>query len=85
MYDVHDWAEARRLHRQGLSKTAIANRLGMSRNTASALVERTTPPHYEREQVPSKLDPFVESIAAMLDEDEKVAATVVLEHLRRQG
>ncbi len=29
----------RRLHRQGLSKTAIANRLGMSRNTASALVE----------------------------------------------
>lgn len=85
MYDVHDWAEARRLHRQGLSKTAIANRLGMSRNTASALVERTMPPRYERPPVPSKLDPFVESIAAMLDDDERVAATVVLDHLRRQG
>ncbi len=59
VYDVHDWAEARRLHRQGLSKIAIANRLGMSRNTASALVERTTAPRYERGPVPSKLDPFV--------------------------
>jgi transposase len=85
VYDVHDWAEARRLHRQGLSKTAIADRLGMSRNTASALVARTTPPRYERGPVPSKLDGFVEAIAAMLDEDEKVAATVVLDHLRRQG
>ena len=85
MYDVHDWAEARRLDRQGLSKTAIADRLGMSRNTASALVVRTTPPRYERGPVPSKLDGFVEVIAAMLDENEKVAATVVLDHLRRQG
>ena len=57
---------------------------GMSRNTASALLQRTTP-RYERGPVPSKLDEFVESIAAMLDEDEEVAATVVLDRLRRQG
>ncbi len=85
MYDVHDWAEVRRLHRQGLSKTAIATRLGMSRNTARQLVERESAPSYERGPMPSKLDPFVGAIAAMLDEDERVAATVVLERLRRLG
>lgn len=84
-YDVHDWVEARWLAREGLSKTAISERLGMSRNTASSFVDRGDPPKYVRGPMPSKLDPFKDSIAAMLDEDEKVRATVVLEHLRKEG
>lgn len=40
MYDVHDWAEVRRLHdRERLSKAAIARRLGMSRTTVIRLLE----------------------------------------------
>ncbi len=37
MYRVHDWAEVHRLHREGLSKSAIAERLGMSRTTVDRL------------------------------------------------
>lgn len=34
MYDVQDWAKVHRLHhRERWSKTAIAEKLGMSRNT----------------------------------------------------
>ena len=40
MFGVHDWAEVRRLyHREQLSKSAIARRLGMSRPTVMRLLE----------------------------------------------
>ena len=39
VYEVHDWAEVHRLfHREGLSKSRIAERLGMSRNTVARLL-----------------------------------------------
>lgn len=80
MFDVHDWAEVRRLHhREHLSKSAIARRLGMSRPTVIRLLGLADPPRYERRPMGSKLDPFVERIAAMLDADATVPATVVLE------
>ena len=86
MYDVHDWAEVRRLyHREHLSKAAIARRLGMSRPTVIRLLELGEPPRYERRSTGSKLDPHKDAITAMLDEDATVAATVILEHLRRDG
>lgn len=50
MYRVKDWAEVKRLHeREGLSKKAIAERLGMSRNTVARLACLSGPPAYERE------------------------------------
>lgn len=85
MYRVQDWAEVQGLHRQGWSNVAIAEKLGMSRNTVTRLLGLRQPPRYERSRAPSLLDPFIDQIAAMLDENARVAATVVLEHLRRDG
>jgi orotate phosphoribosyltransferase-like protein len=42
VYQVHDWAKVRELHRQGVSKKAIARRLCMSRNTVARLVAHST-------------------------------------------
>lgn len=86
MYSVHDWAEVRRLHDvEGMSKSAIAEKLSMSRNTVARLVALPEPPKYERTPAGSQLDPFREQIAAMLAQDPKVASTVITERLRRFG
>lgn len=85
MYPVHDWAEVHRLRREGLSKTVISERLGMSRTTVRRLASMSTPPRYERSTSASLLDPFKGEIASMLDQDAKVATTVVIERLRRGG
>jgi transposase len=86
VYEVHDWAEVHRLfHREGWTKTRIADKLAMSRNTVTRLLELVEPPRYERAATGSKLDPHKGSIAAMLDVDPRVPATVIIEHLRRDG
>jgi transposase len=86
VYGVQDWAEVHRLHhREGLSQAAIARRLGMSRNTVTRLLALASPPRYVRRSVGSKLDPFKDEIVAMLRQDPSVAATVILEQLRRAG
>ncbi len=86
MYEVHDWAEVHRLyHREHRSKSAIAKRLGMSRPTVIRLLQLAEPPRYRRGAVGSKLDPHKDAIARMLQDDPRVPATVILEHLRRQG
>ena len=86
MYEVHDWAEVHRLfHREGLSKSRIAERLGMSRNTVARLLSLDEPPRYRRKPIGSKLDPFKGSIAVMLERDPRAPARVMLERLRREG
>lgn len=86
MYGVHDWAEVHRLHeREHLSKSAIARRLGISRPTVIRLLELPEPPRYSRESPGSKLDRHKDAIAAMLDTDAEVPATVILDHLRADG
>jgi transposase len=86
MYRVHDWAEVHRLfHREGWTKTKIAEKLGMSRNTVARLLELSEPPQYERGLQGSKLDPHKGSIAEMLKVDAKAPATVIIERLRRDG
>lgn len=86
MYEVQDWAEVHRLfHREGWAKTKIAEKLGMSRNTVTRLLELGEPPRYERRVTGSKLDPHRGSIAKMLDTDPKVSARVILERLRPEG
>lgn len=82
---MREWAGVRELFAQGKSKTAIAAQLGMSRNTVADLLAASQPPSYQRSPQASILDPFKDAIAAMLDEDPKVPATVIIERLRRQG
>jgi transposase len=57
----------------------------MSRNTVTRLLELAEPPRYQRAAGGSKLDSHKGSIAAMLDVDPKVPATVIIEDLRRDG
>jgi transposase len=86
VYQVHDWAEVQRLFsREGWSKSDIAEKLGMSRNTVNRLLELGEPPAYRRRRRGSKLDPHKGSVLKMLDHDAGVAATVILERLRRDG
>ena len=86
MYRVHDWAEVHRLFgREGWNKTSIADKLEMSRNTVTRLLELAEPPRYERKPRGSKLDPHKGSVAKMLKEDASAPATVIIEYLRRDG
>lgn len=86
MYKVQDWAEVHRLfHREHWTKTAIAEKLEMSRNTVDRLLALDQPPRYERQAKGSSLDPFVDDIVAMLGENPKAPATVILERLRPLG
>ncbi len=85
MYDVHEWARVRELYRAGTSKKAIARQLGMSRNTVARLVASEEPPRYERRAAGSQLEPFKGAVLAMLGEDADVPATVIREHLQREG
>ena len=57
----------------------------MSRNTVARLLMLQEPPRYAREGRASILDPYRGEIAALLDEDAKAPATVILERLRRLG
>lgn len=86
VFGVQDWAEVHRLHREGVPRRVIARRLGMSHTTVHRLLALGEPPRYERRRAaPSLVDSFADEIAAMLDLDPKVPATVVLQHLRRGG
>jgi transposase len=67
------------------AKTAIADKLQMSRNTVDSLLKLKSPPCYERAKKGSILDRFEDAISAMLSENPKVAATVILERLRPLG
>lgn len=86
MFRVQEWAEVHRLfHRERRSKAEIASRLGMSRTTVYRLLELREPPRYERERRPSLLDPHKAKITELLADDAEAPATVIIDHLRRQG
>ena len=85
MFEVHEWAKVRELYREGVSKKAIARRLGMSRNTVARLVRSEQPPRYQREPAGSLLDPFKGAVLEMLRVDANVPATVIRQHLQRAG
>jgi len=86
VYSVHDWAELKHLcEREGLSKKAAAEKLGMSRTTVHRLLALPEPPVYERRKISSLLDPHKEAVLAMLRDDATVRATVIRERLQAQG
>jgi transposase len=85
VYDVRAWHEVQALVISGVSRSEIARRLGMSRNTVARLAGLGGPPRCERPAVASRLDGFWDQVAAMLDADPSVAATVIWERLRAEG
>ena len=83
---MEDWAEVQRLfHREGLTKRAIARRLGMSRTTVIRLLGSKEAPRYQRAPRGSLVDPFADEIAMLLDTEADAPATVIRERLRRSG
>ncbi|MHC4736420.1 MAG: IS21 family transposase [Planctomycetota bacterium] len=80
MISVPEWAEIRRLHKvEKLSKRAIAQRLGIHRNTVTRALESDEPPEYQREPCGSILDPYKPKIHALLAENPKLSSVRILE------
>jgi transposase len=77
-----EWAEARAMAADGLSKSEIARRLGINRRTASKLVEADEPPGYRRAPAGSMLDPLEPVLRRLLEEWPEIRAPRVTEVLR---
>ena len=83
---MEDWALIRRLAAEGVPKSRIAERLGISRNTVSAAVNSAEPPRYERAPVEAtSFTPFEEPVRALLAEFPEMPATVLAERVGWAG
>lgn len=83
---MEDWALIRRLAAEGVPKTRIAERLGISRNTVAAAVSSTEPPRYERAPVAvTSFTPFEARVRALLAECPEMPATVLAERVDWSG
>ena len=83
---MEDWALIRRLAAEGVPKTQIAERLGISRNTVASAVASVEPPAYVRAAVEAtSFTPFEERVRAMLAEFPEMPATVLAERVGWSG
>lgn len=83
---MEDWALIRRLAAEGVPKTRIAERLGISRNTVTRAVNSTEPPKYERAPADeTSFTPFEPRVRALLAEFPDMLATVLAERVGWQG
>ena len=88
MYRGEDVLKVRELFAKGLSKSAIARKLGIDRKTVSRLLEEGPTRRYQRAaqpQRPSKLDPYKEYILKRVLEDEVTNAQVIFREIRSLG
>jgi transposase len=86
MISVTEWAEIRRLRKvEKLSKRAIAERLGIHRNTVSRALESEERPAYHREPDGSILDPYKPKIHALLAENPKLSSVRILEIIKGES
>lgn len=83
---MEDWALIRRLAAEGVPRTRIAERLGISRNTVSRAVNSSEPPKYERAPVAeTSFTPFEPRVRELLAEFPDMPATVLAERVGWEG
>ena len=76
----------RRLAAEGVPKSQIAARLGISRNTVAKAVASTAPPKYERAAVEAtSFTPFEARVRVLLAESPDMPATVLAERVGWSG
>ncbi|WP_150110370.1 helix-turn-helix domain-containing protein, partial [Kocuria sp. UCD-OTCP] len=85
MITVEDWALIRRLHAEGVPKSQIASRLGISRNTVAKAVTASRPPRYERSTGPNAFRDVEPAVRALLAEHPMMPATVLAERVGWSG
>lgn len=74
---MEDWALIRRLSADGMPKSRIATKLGISRTTVLKAVASTGPPSYERRPVGTSFTPFEARVRHLLADWPEMPATVV--------
>lgn len=85
MITMEGFMDIHSLHRDGLSKRAIARKLGMHRNTVKAHLEADGPPQYrQRARRASCLDPYKQIVRDYLEQD-NYRATWLFDRLRKLG
>lgn len=76
----------RRLAAEGVPKSRIAERLGISRNTVRDAVASTRPPKYSRPPLEvTSFTPFEDRVKALLEEFPEMPATVLAERVGWEG
>lgn len=88
MYRGEDVMKVREMYDKGLSKSAIAEKLGIDRKTVSRLLQEDPTRRYQRTIEPkraSKLDPYKDYIQRRVVGDGVTNAQVILREIRRQG
>ncbi len=82
MRSALEWAEAKAMAADGLTRSEIARRLGINRRTAAKLVEASEPPSYSRSAAGSVLDPLEAVLRKLLEDWPEIKAPRVTEILR---
>ena len=72
MVGVEQWAEIRRLHREGVSIREISKRTGSHRKTIRRALAAAEPPKYSRPTSASKVDPFKEWVCEQLQAEPRI-------------
>lgn len=87
MLDVEQWAQIRRMkHVEGLSQREIHRRTGAHRDTIRRALGAPKPPSYgPRPKRPSKLDPFLQSIEQLLQDEPRLSGVRIREELEIDG